>query len=93
MKLPPTPPSAGEAGMLFAGQRQYGLADGERKDIGQKSEKEFSGLFFSFSCLPTVEKLGRQKWESRGEVENQDGFQERGWPKKGGLKNEKQKLE
>lgn len=48
MKLPPTPPSAGEAGMLFAGQQQYGLADGERKDIGQKSEKEFSGLFFFF---------------------------------------------
>ena len=48
MKLPPTPPSAGEAGMLSAGQRQYGLADGKKKDIGQKSEKEFSGLFFFF---------------------------------------------
>lgn len=34
--------------MLFAGQQQYGSADGERKDIGQKSKKEFSGLFFFF---------------------------------------------
>lgn len=39
--------------MLFAGQQQYGLADGERKDIGQKLKKEFSGLFFLLfdACL------------------------------------------
>lgn len=40
------------------------MADGERKDIGQKLEKEFSGLFFSF--FPSFDACLQQKsWSDR----------------------------
>lgn len=41
------------------------MADGERKDIGQKSEKEFLGFFFFFLMPAYSGKARRQKWESR----------------------------
>lgn len=53
-------------GRCFAGQQQYGLADGERKDIGQKLEKEFSGLFFFFSMPAYSRKAGATEVGKQG---------------------------
>lgn len=68
MKLPTHPPLGGGDAGTWQQYQFWQMAKG--KDIGQKSEKGFSGLFFFFFLMPAYSGKARAtEVESRGEVE------------------------